>query len=61
MLETKSFRFHNAIDYNTYMTIEALPGQTPRFVSLNERVSRLETPKITINPGNVTEVGKRRF
>ncbi len=61
MLETKSFRFHNAIDDNTYMTTEGLPGQTPSFVSLNERMSRLETPKITINPGNVTEVGKRRF
>lgn len=61
MLEIKSFRIHNAIDDNTYMTIEGLPGQTPRFVSLKERMSRLETPKITIAPGNVAEVEKQRL
>ena len=61
MLETQSFRSHNTIDDNTYMTFEALPGKMPRFVSLNERMSRLDTPKITVNPGNVTEVAKRQF
>jgi hypothetical protein len=60
MLEIQSFRIHNADD-NTYMTIDGLPNKTPRFVSLNERMSRLEKPKITINPENVNEVGKRRF
>lgn len=61
MLETRSFLIHNAKDDNTYMTIETLPGQTPSFVSLNEKMSRLETNKITINPGSITEVAKRRF
>ena len=61
MLETQSFRIHNTIDDNTYMTFEALPGKMPRFVSLNERMSRLETQKITVNPGSITEVAKRRF
>lgn len=60
MLEIQSFRIHNAND-NIYMTIDGLPNKTPRFVSLNERMSRLETNKITINPGNITEVAKRRF
>jgi hypothetical protein len=51
MLETRSFRIHNAKDGNTYMTIEALPGQTLRFVSLNERMPRLETPKLRLIRG----------
>jgi hypothetical protein len=61
MSEIQDARINNEKDDNTYVIAAGFFGHTPRLVSLNERMSRLEITKIAITTGNVTEVAKRRL
>lgn len=45
MSETQDVRTHSAIGNNTYVIAVGLLGQTPKLVSLNERMTCVRKPK----------------